>query len=331
MRVLIVHDNPASCGGAEAAVRDQLIALKRVGADAAVCYEDPFAAGIYKKFDFVHFHTIHDGLGLNVLKVAQDKGVPHCLSLHDYWPFCKNRMLLYRHSDQSCPAAAGKPCDLSCGRQKPSDMIGGIINQSPSITFSPYAKKIFEANGIHVTRVIPHGIDHDLFCPGQKDYAKIISVSAWPKIAAKGMRHLAVALNQLRVHGVVVSNSPREQVAHLLKPAGVFVMPSMYQETFGLVLTEAMAAGCLCIATNVAGPRYQLEGTIADEIQETPYGVLVPAGNPRAIAQAIIKYYGQPDLCEPFSENAREKVAQQFTLEAVGRRLTSFFEEILNG
>ena len=51
---------------------------------------------------------------------------------------------------------------------------------------------------------------------------------------------------------------PREKVAEGLKKAHIYVFPSVYEETWGLCLNEAMASGCACIASDVAGARAQI-------------------------------------------------------------------------
>lgn len=60
--------------------------------------------------------------------------------------------------------------------------------------------------------------------------------------------------------------------------ADVFVLASR-RESFGLVLTEARAAGCAIVATDVDG--------IAEALDEGRAGILVPPQDPDAIANAI--------------------------------------------
>ncbi len=103
-------------------------------------------------------------------------------------------------------------------------------------------------------------------------------------------------------HGPV----PRPQEA--LSGMDVLVLPSA-AEGFGLVLIEAMAAGVPVVATNVAG--------IRDVVRDGITGLLVPVASPAALAAAIRRLIGEPDLRARLTIAARADVAARFTWRAV--------------
>ena len=70
---------------------------------------------------------------------------------------------------------------------------------------------------------------------------------------------------------------PRKDVPALMHAMDVFAMPSIW-EGFGLVLLEAMAAGRPIVASRVA--------TIPEVVVDGETGLLVPAGDPLALAEA---------------------------------------------
>ena len=82
---------------------------------------------------------------------------------------------------------------------------------------------------------------------------------------------------------------PRDVVAHgkcsdeektaVLAEADVLCAPSLGGESFGMVLTEAFAAGTPVVASDIAGYR--------DVVDDGVNGVLVPRGDPTALAEAL--------------------------------------------
>jgi glycosyltransferase involved in cell wall biosynthesis len=99
----------------------------------------------------------------------------------------------------------------------------------------------------------------------------------------------------------------RTDVPDLLAAADVYVMPSHW-EGMPLALLEAMLAGKPCIASNVGG--------IPEVIPSEEFGLLVPAGDPSALAGAIARLADEPGLREQLGRAARERALSRFTLSA---------------
>ena len=71
-----------------------------------------------------------------------------------------------------------------------------------------------------------------------------------------------------------------------LERADVLCAPSLHGESFGMVLTEAFAAGTPVVASDIAGYR--------DVVRDGVDGVLVPPADPQALAEALRDLYGEP-------------------------------------
>jgi len=65
----------------------------------------------------------------------------------------------------------------------------------------------------------------------------------------------------------------------VLEEADVLCAPSLRAESFGMVLTEAFAAGTPVVASDIAGYR--------DVVRDGVDGLLVPAGDAQAVAEAL--------------------------------------------
>ena len=108
--------------------------------------------------------------------------------------------------------------------------------------------------------------------------------------------------DRVTLHGAV----DRPQAA--LARAGVLVLPSL-AEGFGLVLIEAMAAGVPVVATDVPGVR--------DVVRDGVTGLLVPPGDPAALAAAVARLSADPTLRHRLTTAARADVRDRFTWAAV--------------
>ncbi len=87
----------------------------------------------------------------------------------------------------------------------------------------------------------------------------------------------------VRVLGKVNDARKREE----LERADVLCAPSLRGESFGMVLTEAFAAGTPVVASDIAGYR--------DVVRNGVDGVLVPPGDPQALAEALRDLYDEPE------------------------------------
>ncbi|HXG62895.1 MAG TPA: GT4 family glycosyltransferase PelF, partial [Planctomycetota bacterium] len=108
--------------------------------------------------------------------------------------------------------------------------------------------------------------------------------------------------------------------AEVLSSFDVFVQPSLY-ESQGLAILEAMAAGCPVIATDVGGVR--------DVVRDGETGVLVPAGDPAALAAAIVGLAGAPERADALAARARAWVRERFSVERMVAAYADLYRNLL--
>lgn len=109
--------------------------------------------------------------------------------------------------------------------------------------------------------------------------------------------NLPVLLN-LRVHRGVQPLSAK--IFELYQKADIFVMPT-YEDVYGIVFSEAMAAGLPCIGTNVM--------TVPELVQDGVNGLTIKPGDRTALKQAIFKLVENPELRLSMGQAAK-KIAQ---------------------
>jgi glycosyltransferase involved in cell wall biosynthesis len=92
----------------------------------------------------------------------------------------------------------------------------------------------------------------------------------------------------------------------LFAAARVFVMPSLWQEPFGIAGVEALAAGLSVVASDVGGvPSWLTEGD---------GGLLVPPGDADLLAQALERVVGDDDLRRALAARG-PAAAERFSIE----------------
>jgi glycosyltransferase involved in cell wall biosynthesis len=97
--------------------------------------------------------------------------------------------------------------------------------------------------------------------------------------------------------------------------ADVFCLPSS-QEGFGIVFLEAMAAGKPIVGTRAAA---------VPEVVRS--GILVEPDDPEAMAEAILRYYRDPDLRYRMGEAGRDDV-RQFDMNRVAAQFLAEISKV---
>jgi phosphatidylinositol alpha-mannosyltransferase len=109
---------------------------------------------------------------------------------------------------------------------------------------------------------------------------------------------------------------PNERVPSFHAACEAFVSPAVGQESFGIVLVEAMAAGLPVVATDIPGYREVL----SDGVE----GLLVPPRDPEALAARLVRILTEPGLAARLGEAGRER-ALTFDWPVVVDRLEELY------
>jgi phosphatidyl-myo-inositol alpha-mannosyltransferase len=111
-----------------------------------------------------------------------------------------------------------------------------------------------------------------------------------------------------------------EAKARYFASADIFCAPATGQESFGIVLLEAMAAGVPIIASDIHGYKRVVERNVQ--------GILVEPKNPRALAAALYALARDPDLRHELGEAGRRR-APEFSWDRVTERIVDFYYRTL--
>jgi glycosyltransferase involved in cell wall biosynthesis len=114
----------------------------------------------------------------------------------------------------------------------------------------------------------------------------------------------------------------RKDVPDLLNAMDCFVLASHW-EGFSISVLEAMAAELPVIASRVSGA--------AEAVVDGETGLLVPIGDPMALARAIERLASNPSDAKRFGEAGRKRVEEKFTLNQMIREIETVYDEIVAG
>jgi glycosyltransferase involved in cell wall biosynthesis len=111
-----------------------------------------------------------------------------------------------------------------------------------------------------------------------------------------------------------------ENASQILPHIDVLVLPSLWEGMPHVVL-EAMSAGRPVVASRIAG--------LAELVEDGKTGLLFRSGDPRSLAEALLKLITNPALARTMGDAGREHVMKNFQLKETVRKTVHLYRELL--
>ncbi len=105
---------------------------------------------------------------------------------------------------------------------------------------------------------------------------------------------------------------PLQALPAVLARATVFALPTL-REPFGLAYLDAMACGVPCVGTRIEA--------VPEIVRHGDTGLLVPPGDPEALAAALERLLADPLLARAMGARGRQRVVSRFSWTHVAERL----------
>ncbi len=274
--------------------------------------------------DVIHAHTLgfdsrigvwlkkRLGCPLVVTTHGSDTIIPIKQGRMDFLRNCSNQV------DQIVAVSTGLANVLRrCGTNTPVDVILNGFN----VRYVPFNRQKDSLSFIQAGSLIPRKkTDVTLRAFSQivkrYDHATLKIVGSGPE-----RTKLETLCHELGIDHAVefLGQLPNQAVLEEMAKSQFFIMPSV-REGFGIVYTEAMAAGCIAIGTQGEG--------IADLIVSGQNGILVPPDDPEAIVRSVVECLENPEKAALLAEQGR-KDAMALTWDRNASCYTALFTSLV--
>ena len=308
--------------------------------------------------DVAHVHNTFPLLSASVFGPLRQAHVPVVATVHNYRLLCASGVL-FREGRQchECLGTAGlRGLRYGCYRDSvaasapivASNLVAGRTwrrDVTTLLCLSDAQRDLFVRGGFDPERVVvkPNFVvdQPPRRAPGQHllylgrlalEKGVRVLMAAWDELAGSAVLPLVIAgggpLEQevqtwasRRTDVRLLGHQDKAACAALVQYAAAVVAPSVWEETFGLVVIEAMAAGVPTVATD--------HGSFPSLITDDHDGVLVAPSDPTALATALRALAADPARSERLGQQGRLTYLRRFTPEANLAQLEAVYRQAI--
>lgn len=135
-------------------------------------------------------------------------------------------------------------------------------------------------------------------------------------------QRLEAQVKTLRLEPHVVWLGVQQDIPAVIASLDTVIVPSTYPESFGRSVLEAQASGRPVVASRL--------GALADIVEHEGTGLLVPPGDPSALAAAIARLKDDAALRERLVAAARRRVEAEWDVQQMVARTLEVYDEALH-
>jgi glycosyltransferase involved in cell wall biosynthesis len=304
------------------------------------------------KPDIIHLHNIFYQVSPSILLLL--KNFPTVMTVHSYELICLNVLMLFpSDSDNICKTGFSKNCHKCIGNKYYFHKFKFAIykrllsNVDIFIPNSNFTKDILEKGGIKSTQKIYPGIKlfeyskmekgDNILYTGRLSREKGVEylLKAMPLIikeiptvhldivgdgAEKHRLEILTKELNLEKNVTFIGSILYSEVQEYYKKNSIVIVTSIWPEPFGLIGPEAMSVGRPVIGTRVGG--------IPEWLEDGKTGYLIDPGDPKQIAEKVIKLLSDRRLMEQMGRKAC-KNAEHFFIEKHIDKIEKIYEELI--
>ncbi|MGR8933313.1 MAG: glycosyltransferase family 4 protein [Gammaproteobacteria bacterium] len=300
--------------------------------------------------ELIHFHCIQR-LTASIVEVAQEKGIPYIITVHDAWWISdfqflvdpQDRVYSEGHPDPYVmpPTPDGISLDQSLQRRY---YLKALLNKARCVlAVSESFAAIYRKNGIRNVAVNKNGVSPLAWQPKNTVYTeKVVCAHIGGMAEHKGYFSFKASIEQARprhIEVLVVDHSKAEdyvsreqwngvnvtfigrvrqqRITALYARIDVLFAPSKWPESYGLAVREALASRCWVVASNL--------GAIGEDIVPGKNGFIVDVSSNSELCKIIETIDKTPSKFKQYSadyrvRNASEQVDElvKFYIDVIG-------------
>ncbi|MEK7105171.1 MAG: glycosyltransferase [Patescibacteria group bacterium] len=308
--------------------------------------------------DVAHVHNIYTQISPSVLDVLKSEGIPIVHTIHDYDLIAPNYMLWHNgrienlsrksllnltlskfHKDsRRASFAQALAFKLHHWRQSYKRTVNRFLPSSDFV-WNEHTARGFPRGHASILPLFTDAVNQ---APRFDDDGYVLYVGRL--VPEKGVEVLLRAMQELpNVPCKIVGTGPEEIQLHimgdrmpnvtfegyqsgstlwdLMRGARAIVVPSLWQEVFGLVAIEAMALGKPVIASDV--------GALSEIVADRVSGLLVPPGSVPALKGAIARVAEDPIFATQLGRAGRQRAEQKYSPEGHYQKLINIYQEVI--
>src|SRR5690606_21578200 len=114
----------------------------------------------------------------------------------------------------------------------------------------------------------------------------------------------------------------RDDAPQIMAASDVSVLPSLRREGLRRSIIESMAYETTPIVTDCGGS--------PELVEHERSGLVVPPGDARALAAAILRLYSDRQTCRELGRNARRRIASEFTVEKSAAETLALYNKLVS-
>ena len=318
-------------------------------------------AGLLREWrpDVAHVHAPSRYLTPSVIAGLERAGVPVVMTLHDFKPWCTNRVL-YARGEVCVRCKGGKhwhAVAVGCvHRSRLKSIVGALeaYDHDRRGAYRPVRRWIAPSRFVGEqsvalgadaarVRVLAHGVEAAApAASGVPELPERFLLYAGRLSEEKGVRLLPALARAIAPTPLVVAGggplagwldgqagAGMRRLGHLgthalaavRAHAAAVVVPSLFPETFGYAVAEAQLDARPVIASRI--------GALGELVENDVTGLLVPPGDEAALIAAARRTLAEPERARAWGDAARARAQVAFDPAAHTRGLVAIYEEAL--
>ena len=310
--------------------------------------------------DIVHLHNLHFAASASVIKAVHRAGIPMVMTIHNYRLLCPSASLYHENNLFLDSLKAEFPwAAVRKGVYKNSKIItfwlafSNYINRKMGtwqlidkyIFLNAHSRRLFldstfkltqektalKPNFAQATKVGPRPATDSYFLyvgrlTEEKGVITLLEAfaasGAWLKIAGMGPLEATVERFAAENKNIeYLGQQSRQEIDQLLEKAEAVIFPSVWFETFGMIVVEAFAKGIPVITSDL--------GNMKILVTNGFNGLTFDPGNSGDLAIKIKQFMDLPkDDKRQMHENARETYELNFSPEDNASRLLEIYSQV---